>query len=197
MVTPDLRIHRVEATDLTVALGKPEHLQRPDPSRESARHRIVGFDEHGQHHARGALIVCDITQSSHQRFPQHSMPMRYARPSSEPGPGPFPLRRRSATGCRSWPVGRFLDGTFLAQPAWRLARTGVTSSIRNMKSLGGLTDAGLTDLDRALRHERLRRREAWRDCENCGEAFLGRGDARFCTTRCRVAAHRARKDSNE
>ena len=66
-----------------------------------------------------------------------------------------------------------------------------------MKSLGGLTDAGLTDLDRALRHERLRRREAWRGCEHCGEAFLGRGDARFCTTRCRVAAHRARKDSNE
>ena len=108
-----------------------------------------------------------------------------------------PVPRRSATGCRFRPVGRFLGRTFLAQPAWRLAGTCVTRSIRNMKSLGGLTDAGLTDLDRALRHERLRRREAWRDCEHCGEAFLGRGDARFCTTRCRVAAYRAKKDSNE
>ena len=41
-------------------------------------------------------------------------------------------------------------------------------------------------------------------CEVCGgrgvsvdQAFLGRGDARFCSARCRVAAHRARKDSND
>lgn len=66
-----------------------------------------------------------------------------------------------------------------------------------MESLDNLSEMGLTELDSALRHERLRRREAWRHCEHCDQAFLGRGDARFCSARCRVAAHRARKDSNE
>lgn len=71
----------------------------------------------------------------------------------------------------------------------------VTISIRYMQDFTSLSDAGLTDVDRALRHERLRRRKAWRNCERCDQAFLGRGDARFCSARCRVAAHRAGKES--
>ena len=69
----------------------------------------------------------------------------------------------------------------------------ITGSIRYMQDLTSLSESELADADRALRHERLRRREAWRDCEHCGEAFLERGDARFCSARCRVAAHRAGK----
>ena len=33
--------------------------------------------------------------------------------------------------------------------------------------------------------------ESYRVCENCGSAFVGRADALTCTTRCRVARHRA------
>lgn len=69
----------------------------------------------------------------------------------------------------------------------------ITGSIRYMQDLTNLSESELADADRALRHERLRRRGAWRDCEHCGEAFLERGDARFCSARCRVAAHRAGK----
>lgn len=50
----------------------------------------------------------------------------------------------------------------------------------------------------AMRDLRLRI-EALRDnngvlpeCETCGGEFTGRSDARYCSTRCRVAAHRAK-----
>jgi hypothetical protein len=66
-----------------------------------------------------------------------------------------------------------------------------------MWDLANLDDAALSDVDRALRQERLRRRKAWRACGRCGQAFLGRGDARFCSARCRVAAHRAGRASHE
>ena len=33
--------------------------------------------------------------------------------------------------------------------------------------------------------------ESYRVCENCGSAFVGRADALTCSTRCRVARHRA------
>lgn len=69
----------------------------------------------------------------------------------------------------------------------------ITGSICYMQDLTSLSESELTDAARALRYERPRRRGAWRDCEHCGEAFLGRGDARFCSARCRVAAHRAGK----
>jgi len=70
----------------------------------------------------------------------------------------------------------------------------VTDSIRYMNDLSKLSEVGLTELDRALRGERLRRRGAWLRCEQCSDSFLGRHDARFCSSRCRVAAHRnARK----
>lgn len=83
-----------------------------------------------------------------------------------------------------------LDGSKCV--AWCVCKPGqgVTVSIRYMSDLTTLSEAGLTDLDRALRGERLRRRGSWRQCERCGEKFLGRSDARFCATRCRVATHR-------
>lgn len=65
-----------------------------------------------------------------------------------------------------------------------------------MDDFTSLSDSGLTDVDRALRYERLRRRKAWRACEWCTETFLGRGDARFCSARCRVASHRAGNEAS-
>lgn len=47
-------------------------------------------------------------------------------------------------------------------------------------------------------HARARRAEAAaarpaRDCDRCGQSYIPtRTDARYCSTRCRVAAHRAR-----
>jgi len=59
------------------------------------------------------------------------------------------------------------------------------------------TVESLRERESELRKERLRL-EALRDnagllpeCERCGVEFVGRSDARFCSTRCRVAAHRA------
>lgn len=61
------------------------------------------------------------------------------------------------------------------------------------------TVESLRERESELRKERLRL-EALRDnagllpeCEHCGAEFVGRSDARFCSTRCRVAAHRAQK----
>lgn len=43
-----------------------------------------------------------------------------------------------------------------------------------------------------LRLEALQSGEVLPECEHCGTDFVGRSDARFCSTQCRVAAHRAR-----
>lgn len=43
-----------------------------------------------------------------------------------------------------------------------------------------------------LRLEALRDSGLVPECEHCEGEFVGRADARFCSTRCRVAAHRAR-----
>lgn len=43
-----------------------------------------------------------------------------------------------------------------------------------------------------LRLEALRSGEVLPECEQCGETIVGRSDARYCSTRCRVAAHRAK-----
>lgn len=37
-----------------------------------------------------------------------------------------------------------------------------------------------------------RRRSHYLQCKRCGATFTGRVDARYCSTRCRVAAHRAK-----
>lgn len=43
-----------------------------------------------------------------------------------------------------------------------------------------------------LRLEALQSGEVLPECEHCGSGVVGRSDARFCSTQCRVAAHRAR-----
>ena len=43
-----------------------------------------------------------------------------------------------------------------------------------------------------LRLEALQAGEVLPECEQCGETIVGRSDARYCSTRCRVAAHRAK-----
>lgn len=43
-----------------------------------------------------------------------------------------------------------------------------------------------------LRLEALQDGSLLPECEHCGSEFTGRSDARFCSTQCRVAAHRAR-----
>ncbi len=46
--------------------------------------------------------------------------------------------------------------------------------------------------DAAENDRRLQRRpDRARTCDRCGQPFTGRADARYCSTRCRVAAHRA------
>ena len=68
VIAPDLHIHGVRTTDLAVVLGVAKYLRRPDTRQESARGRIVGIDEHRQHHARGAFVVRGITQGNHRWF---------------------------------------------------------------------------------------------------------------------------------
>lgn len=62
-----------------------------------------------------------------------------------------------------------------------------------MDDVTHLSDRDLSELGRAVRVECLRRRGALINCANCEKVFAGRRDARFCSVRCRVAAHRARK----
>lgn len=78
-------------------------------------------------------------------------------------------------------------------PLHRLRIHYVTISIRYMIDWEVLSDEDITNFDRALRRERLRRRGAKRICHYCSQEYLGRADAQYCSTRCRVAAHRARR----
>ena len=60
-----------------------------------------------------------------------------------------------------------------------------------------LTDTHLWQHSRYCSHPckaRANRPEAdpHRTCERCDAAFTGRADARYCSTRCRVAAHRSK-----
>lgn len=59
-----------------------------------------------------------------------------------------------------------------------------------MTDLSSLSTEALTRLDANLRRERLVRKESWHTCARCELRFIGRADARYCSTRCRVAAHR-------
>lgn len=57
-------------------------------------------------------------------------------------------------------------------------------------------DTDECERDARLRRQRERRRVVHedRDCDQCGESFTPtRSDARFCKTRCRVAAHRRKE----
>jgi hypothetical protein len=68
----------------------------------------------------------------------------------------------------------------------------VTDKIRYM--LDDLVTASEAELDvwaRQIRTERMRRHGLLITCRQCGEQVVARRDAKYCSTRCRVAAHRA------
>lgn len=85
------------------------------------------------------------------------------------------------------------------------SRVSVRSDIADIiGALDRLADTRATDLRRAgivdelLAVEKLARRLRLaiatdpRDCEWCGGPVIGRSDARYCGTTCRVSAHRER-----
>jgi len=51
----------------------------------------------------------------------------------------------------------------------------------------------LTKLGGLVKHEHLRRRNAFRVCAHCGASWLARANARYCQPSCRLAAFRERK----
>ena len=61
------------------------------------------------------------------------------------------------------------------------------------EQLAVLDDTQLVELGRNLKHEHLRRRQAYRTCEQCGNVWLARADARYCTSNCRLTAFRDRR----
>ncbi len=64
---PDLRIHGAEAHHRSIALGEPERLDSSGGARMWPV-RIVGFDEHRQHHSRGLFVGRQFTQARPRRF---------------------------------------------------------------------------------------------------------------------------------
>lgn len=61
-----------------------------------------------------------------------------------------------------------------------------------MEAVQERTDAELARLADEIRRERLRRLGRWQTCAGCGTTFPARQGARFCSGRCRTAAHRGR-----
>lgn len=59
-----------------------------------------------------------------------------------------------------------------------------------MWKLSEYSDDDLASLTEQIRLERLRRAGKARPCDQCGSDFVGRSDARFCSSSCRVASHR-------
>lgn len=53
---------------LSVYPEQTEERRRSSGSDQEARVRVIGLDQHGQHHPRGALVARDITQAGHHRF---------------------------------------------------------------------------------------------------------------------------------
>lgn len=60
-----------------------------------------------------------------------------------------------------------------------------------MFDLSRYSDSDLEVLYSELKSERATRAGQSKQCERCGEAFVGRAGARFCSGRCRMAASRA------
>lgn len=61
-----------------------------------------------------------------------------------------------------------------------------------MREIASLSEDELAELGVEVRIEYLRRRGDWRICDRCGDEFLARTGARFCSGRCRTGAYRAR-----
>lgn len=71
----------------------------------------------------------------------------------------------------------------------------VTDMIRYMLDVTQVSEDELTRLAHQVRQERMRRRGLTITCLRCGAQTVARADAKFCSTRCRVAAHRAGRRS--
>ncbi|CCH74922.1 hypothetical protein BN11_4970007 [Nostocoides australiense Ben110] len=68
VVAPDLRVHRAQPDYCAVVLSEPKRFDCSEPGQDASCHRVVGFDEHRQHHPRGAFVSRDITQAGRHRF---------------------------------------------------------------------------------------------------------------------------------
>ncbi|WP_256971668.1 hypothetical protein [Microbacterium esteraromaticum] len=68
VVAPGLRVHRAQPDHCTVVLSQPKRLDRAQPGQDTSCHRVIGLDEHRQHHPRSALVARDINQAGHHRF---------------------------------------------------------------------------------------------------------------------------------
>lgn len=66
----------------------------------------------------------------------------------------------------------------------------VTDIMRYMIDVGALSLAELDMLRVSVLREIRRRNTPQRSCERCASRFVGRADARYCSARCRTAAHR-------
>lgn len=65
--------------------------------------------------------------------------------------------------------------------------------IRYMEDVTTATEEQLRQWAKQIRQERMRRRGQLITCQQCQAHVVARKDARFCSTRCRVAAFRAAK----
>ena len=52
-----MSVNGTEARHRVITLGKPEQLKRPQLAQETARHSIVWFDDHRQHHPCCAFVL--------------------------------------------------------------------------------------------------------------------------------------------
>lgn len=68
----------------------------------------------------------------------------------------------------------------------------VTDKICYVIDVGALSAAELLVLRGRVLHEIRRRSIPQRHCERCASEFVGRADARYCSPKCRTAAHRMR-----
>lgn len=69
----------------------------------------------------------------------------------------------------------------------------VTDKIRYMEDVGDLSLDELTALSRQVARELRLRRPPDRTCAACGRRFAARKDAKYCSSRCRVAVYRLRQ----
>ena len=127
----------------------------------------------------------------YRRSPKHEWQRTYA-------PATF------CAACRTTPTGELTDVGGLARPgaAESIPQTVVLAECEHCQAPTLIvphpnrarlycSEACRHALMRAQRRERARESEV-RSCQQCGEPMTGRADRKYCSARCRVAAHRAK-----
>ena len=66
-----------------------------------------------------------------------------------------------------------------------------------MRVLSQYSNVEFAALAADVRAERNRRNARVHECLNCGTSFPARADARYCSGRCRTAAHRKRSKESD